>query len=529
MKISFVSVEDGITALGFRKIAAFARSIHPNTEVCYVPLTNAYNPLRFLMKPGEHDRVYTDADMDIMAAQLAKSDLVCLSSMTAYSDLTKEIIKLVKKHDPKTYIIWGGIHPIVHPEDAIKYPDAICTGEGETAFGLFLKAFKNGEDFTSTKNFWFNHNDKVIRNDFLPLHTGEEMGKFPFLLYYENELIFKHGKGFVPQNTSDYLSSYGLGNTYMTIWSIGCPYKCSYCANTKFIENDKDYRKIRHPSVDYIIAECKDVLKKHPHFSSVSFQDDSFMAIPLATLKEFAAKWKEQIGIPFFVVGVIPSFVKKEKVDVLVQGGMKRVRMGIQSGSDRILDFYDRPNKPGLIPHATSILAEFKSYMIPPDYDLIIDNPVETREDIIDTLNMLYNMKRPFNLNVFALRAIPNTELANELMRRGVEVKDIKTSYLIATPTLANCMVYILTVFRPPKEIFNFLLKYSKPFTEKQPLFPLLFLFSRFLWLLKRAYYHVKFLDFSVFPGKVGWILYHTGILKLFGRKEPLMEKNLFS
>ena len=29
MKISFVSIEDGITALGFRKIASFARSIHP--------------------------------------------------------------------------------------------------------------------------------------------------------------------------------------------------------------------------------------------------------------------------------------------------------------------------------------------------------------------------------------------------------------------------------------------------------------------------------------------------------------------
>ena len=29
MKISFVSIEDGITALGFRKMASFARSIHP--------------------------------------------------------------------------------------------------------------------------------------------------------------------------------------------------------------------------------------------------------------------------------------------------------------------------------------------------------------------------------------------------------------------------------------------------------------------------------------------------------------------
>ena len=104
MKISFVSIEDGITALGFRKMASFARSIHPSTEVCYLPLTNAYNPLRFLLKPGKHDRVYSDADLDSIASHFAKSDLVCFSSMTAYSDLTKEIIQLTKKINPKTRI-----------------------------------------------------------------------------------------------------------------------------------------------------------------------------------------------------------------------------------------------------------------------------------------------------------------------------------------------------------------------------------------------------------------------------------------
>ena len=31
-KISFVSIEDGITALGFRKMASFAKSTHPSTD-----------------------------------------------------------------------------------------------------------------------------------------------------------------------------------------------------------------------------------------------------------------------------------------------------------------------------------------------------------------------------------------------------------------------------------------------------------------------------------------------------------------
>ena len=82
-------------------------------------------------------------------------------------------------------------------------------------------------------------------------------------------------------------------------------------------------------------------------------------------------------------------------------------------------------------------------------------------------------------------------------------------------------MIYLLTVFRPPKRIFNYLLQYAKPFTEEQTLFPMVFFFSRALWMLKRAYYHVKFLDFSVFPGRVGWLFYHSGISKLFNKQEP--------
>jgi len=40
--------------------------------------------------------------------------------------------------------------------------------------------------------------------------------------------------------------------------------------------------------------------------------------------------------------------------------------------------------------------------------------------------------------------------------------------------------------------------------------------------MLKKAYYHVKFLDFSVFPERVGWFFYHSGISKLFKKHEPL-------
>jgi coproporphyrinogen III oxidase-like Fe-S oxidoreductase len=43
---------------------------------------------------------------------------------------------------------------------------------------------------------------------------------------------------------------------------------------------------------------------------------------------------------------------------------------------------------------------------------LIVDNPMDTHEDIAATVDLLYRLPRPSILNAFPLMAIPGTELA---------------------------------------------------------------------------------------------------------------------
>jgi anaerobic magnesium-protoporphyrin IX monomethyl ester cyclase len=124
------------------------------------------------------------------------------------------------------------------------------------------------------------------------------------------------------------------------------PFDCSYCGNPKFIANDAKYRRIRHPSARYIVEQVKDARRRFLHLSQVSFRDDSFMAIGYDRLEEFAELWKAEVGIPLAVYGVIPNYVKQDKFELLTWAGMNRIRMGIQSGSREILDFYKRPSPP---------------------------------------------------------------------------------------------------------------------------------------------------------------------------------------
>jgi coproporphyrinogen III oxidase-like Fe-S oxidoreductase len=257
--------------------------------------------------------------------------------------------------------------------------------------------------------------------------TGEEMTQLPLLHYGKDESIYEPGRGYVPLGLRHYLNYNGL--SYNTVWSVGCPFKCTYCGNTKFIDNDKTYRKLRHPTVQYIIDELAQAVRVHPHLSTVVFHDDSFLALAPRVLQKFAQKYKEQIGVPFCIQGVIPNYVRADKLELLLGSGLNRVRMGIQNGSERILKFYERPTPPPRIMEAAEVLSQYSRYMIPPAYDIILDNPVEAKEDVVENIEFLHKLPRPFTLNIFSLRAIPNTELEKQMRQRKIDIVEISAIY----------------------------------------------------------------------------------------------------
>ncbi|SVD43969.1 uncharacterized protein METZ01_LOCUS396823, partial [marine metagenome] len=286
----------------------YVKSIHPDAKVAYVPTGNSYSYIARLTGKGAGD--LTENDINKVAQFLAEGDLVGLSSMTQYSPTVHKIIAAVRQLSPNAYIVWGGIHAIINPEDAIKHADAVCTGEGEFAFKTFLELFKNGKDYTTAPSFWFRKDNNIIKNRNLPLMTPKDMDELPPLLYEDEEFIYYRGKDFKKINSNDFINFTGL--SYNTVWSIGCPLHCTYCGNTKFIEYDNAYRRLRHSSPRTIIEEIKRTKFKHPYLSTVIFHDDSFLALRYEVLEEFCKLWKAEIKIPFAIYGLIPTYVRED-------------------------------------------------------------------------------------------------------------------------------------------------------------------------------------------------------------------------
>jgi len=524
MRINLVSLEDGITATGFRKFAAYAEKLERETRVFYVG-TQRYRSLwkSFLRKAGE-TRTFSDDDIDRIAHELAGADIVAFSSMTGYSDLTRRLATRVRQVNPHAFTMWGGIHPIIYPEDAIKADvDAICTGEGEHAFEEWFDAYRNGHDYLGVGNFWFKDRTSgdIKRNPFRPLMTAQELGALPYPKYGGEELIYQPETGFRQVTRGDYLANNGLA--YPAVWSIGCPLHCTYCGNTVFIQNDPNYMKIRHPDPSFIIGEVLKAKEVHPYLNTVLFYDDSFMAIRMPELTDFATQWREKVGMSFCIYGVIPTYVHRDKVELLTWAGMNRVRMGIQSGSDRILKFYKRPTPVPRIEQAAAALAEFAPYQINPSYDIIVDNPVETRQDVVDTLELVYRMARPFTLNIFSLRVIPNTTLEKQMIEHGFDVEQINENYTSLRPTWANVLLILLLYWKPSRKTFDRWLTKVRAYNEPQASYPLLIHLVRIPWLIQQGLRHLRFGEFSVITGYPGYVLWKTGVLglmkRLFGKR----------
>jgi radical SAM superfamily enzyme YgiQ (UPF0313 family) len=513
MKINLVNVEEGITALGFRKMASLIKSINADTHAYYVALGRESLWKRmFVDRPADH-QPFVGQIVDTVG----DADLIGFSSFTDSAAIVESLIAEIRRRNPRAYIVWGGVHSIIAPEQAIEHADAVCTGEGEFAFTEFFEAFRNQRDFFATQNFWFRRDGAIVRNGFRPLMSGDEMTSLPLLEYGTgSEQVFEGRKGFEPLTRNKYLRFNGL--RYDTIWSIGCPFHCSFCGNTKFIENDRTYAKLRHPSVDYILREIERAVEVHPHIGTVLFHDDSFMALPANVLRDFGREYKRRIGIPFNVTGVIPNYVRDAKFAILCEAGMNRVRMGIQSGSSRILDFYKRPTPPPKVLEAATVINRYTPYMVPPAYDIIVDNPIETKQDLEDTLRLVNALPRLFTLNLFSLRIQPNTTMEAQFKELGVRPRDISATYHAVAPTFANAIFYTLAIFRPPAFLFERWLRKAQPVTAEQRTYPILNRLLRMLYLLRRALSFLRHMDFMYLPGKSGFVLHKLGVIKLWKR-----------
>ncbi|MDR1523545.1 MAG: radical SAM protein [Endomicrobium sp.] len=522
IKIAMVSCEPSIISFGFRGIVSVARAIVPSTQVFFLPFDNFYSMLNIVHPPSRtndsgklDDRCYY-----YIADVLSKYDLVCFSLLSSTNFYTKHIVQRLREiTNQQVYVMGGGVHCILNPEDSIKYFDAICVGEGEICFEKFLKAFINGKEYVQTENMWFNFKGKIVRNrrmellknDFLSTLRHRYIGMDCFVFDFFKRKFCRFSK---------YIYTKHFGLSYRTIWTLGCPYSCSYCENDEFLHLDRNYAKIRYPSSQFIINEIKEAQKIHPYITNIAFYDDNLIAIDLESLRIFSDQYKKEINLPFTVYGVHPNTIDEKKLELLADAGCNRVRMGIQSANERVLTLFNRNTGINKIKDSVAIISRMtKKYkMIPPTYDIITDIPFETKQEIIESLKFINDLDRPFFLAISGLRIFPNTKLGQYFEKIQLSKEALKyincSSFQLLRPTLSNCLWYVISVFKVPKPVLKIFFKHIKDYNSSQKLYSLAIFFLRILYLAKHSFEHIKKMNFSIIGGKWTYFLWRFKVVR---------------
>jgi len=97
-------------------------------------------------------------------------------------------------------------------------------------------------------------------------------------------------------------------------------------------------------------------------------------------------------------------------------------------------------------------------------------------------------------------------------------IEDIRSYYSDFAPTAANIIFYLLTFYKPPRWLFDRLLRKVEAFATPQRRYPVIAFIFRLIYLMKRGFALLRFMDFSVIVGRGGYIAWRLGIINMWGR-----------
>lgn len=449
MKLTLITpTPPDICAFGVRSLSAYIKSQGHAVKNIFLPTA-----LKGRQTGQEFIFTYSEDILDDVISLAKDSGLIGISFMTNYFDAAVQVTEKIKKHLDLP-IIWGGTHPTVKPEDCLNYVDMVCIGEGEEAMAELMQRISEGKLYYNTQNLWFRKNGDIVKNSIRPLI--QDLDSMPFFDFDpKDQYVIDIRKNKIVEMDSELFKSIlprepHFDNTlriaFKTYTSRGCPHKCAFCINDYLHRMYSGQRYLRMKGVDNVISELEQIKDKFPFIETFVLFDDTFIARTTHEIGAFSEAYRERIGLPFHIQ-VSPTTISRQKMEYLIDAGLVFVEMGIQTGSESTKKHYQRTTSNKSIIQAANLIHSFQSKMLPPCYHVILDNPWEMAEDVIDTLNLIMQLPKAFWLKRSSLVFFPGTRLYDKAKEEDLikdEMKEIyRKNLIVPSRSYVNFLMYL--------------------------------------------------------------------------------------
>src|SRR3989339_18327 len=421
-------------------------------------IKNGHDPLYFHIPL---DLRKSDAELSSVVEQLKKlsngAGLFCISCMTNTFFSFKRISKKLK--DFGVPIAIGGVHPTVKPEESLELADYVCVGEGEEALPELIERIANKKRTDNIKNIYVKKNGEIIRNLLRPI--VQDLDTFPVPRFYLDKIFYYHNGQIKSLNSQKGLINSFYKKYFYVITSRGCPYRCKYCLNDCLIKIHKDFARLRRRTNAHVIRELKNAKRILPKDEIIGFVDDDFCAQPFDNLKKFCELYKKEISMPFFCAST-PTSISEEKLKVLLDAGMVRLEIGIQSISDKVnKEIFGRFALKNSVVKAVKMLENYRD-KLEICYDFILDNPWETDDTRQESLEFVMDLKKPYTLSLFSLTLYPGTGLYERAKKEGIIKNDFTDVYLknhmLLNNGVINTFFVLYSKYNLPKDLIRLMI-----------------------------------------------------------------------
>ena len=305
-----------------------------------------------------------------------KYDVVGVTGLTATSLVAIDLAKKISDKYPDKFLICGGPHATLFPEQMALYFHTIVKGEGEKVITGIVKNRKIGIiEGIKTENL-----------DDLPMPARHKL----LLEQYPLQNEFLSANRVFSMNTSR-----------------GCPYLCQFCS-VKSIWGST-YRAF---SPDRVADEINFLIKNYKA-NGIYFREDNF-TFNKERVQGICMRIRN-LGIEWVCESRV-EHLDEELIRLMAHTGCRAIWFGTESGSNRVLKMLHKGVDKK---RAVKTFRLCKKYGIRTGASFVVGLPGETKDEIYETLDFAHHLDSYYTWFNYYL-GIPGSDLYDRIIKENL-------------------------------------------------------------------------------------------------------------
>ena len=315
------------------------------------------------------------------------------------------ISEFVKSEFPSLPIIWGGWHASMFGVEVLEETKAvdICVkGQGEETFLEIIEHLEGHKDLSAINGICFRDNFGYVQvTGKRHLKDMNELEPSDYSLI-EVEKYFKKKK----RRQFDYISS------------TGCRFRCTFCADPFVYE--RGWTGVEPERMGEEFSRWNDKY----NFDDINFQDETFF-----TKRKRVSQISQELldrNINTTWAGTLRgdqgNRMSEEEFDLVKQSGLRRVLVGVESGSQEMMDWLKKDIK---MEHIYTTAERCAKRDIAVIFPFIVGFPEETDASVKSSLIMARKLNRinPNNTTpIFYFKPYPGSKITQDLVKGGYQM-----------------------------------------------------------------------------------------------------------